>query len=171
MKLTADLVPSEAAARWQANIVLFVGLAIFAVGLFYYSWTSQQLEQRQAEVEQLTRELDQLRKKAESSRDPLREASERQRTQWEKYRTTFPWNDLFDALQGLPPLQVKDFLATADEGRASIELVGPDASAILAGVESLTKALPEWEVRLRSINTGKSDVAASIELHDRQKPK
>lgn len=171
MRLTVDLVPSEAMARRRSYAALFLGLVVFASGLFYYSLTSQQLEQKQAEVEQLTRELDQLLRKAENSRDPVREASERQRAQTQKYRETFPWNDLFDALESLQPLQVKDFFATADEGRASLELVGPDPSAILVGVETLTKALPEWDVRLRAMATGKSDTSASIELHDRQKPR
>lgn len=168
MNLRADFLRSRRASamvRW----LLAIGLIALAAAGF----TCAHLAERTREAEsaltaagERLRALDAQRREngdAEDGARHQRAAAEAARA----YAFSFPWNDLFRALESLQSTKVVSLAVTVDAGVAHIELRSDDAIGAQRAVDHLKRALPDFEVVLARQHATEGRMTTMIEVRDR----
>ncbi len=155
--------PSAGAPRLFAVGAVALSAAAFTCAQFARG--IQDAEQALAAVNARLRALDAQRSETTSNAgdSPRLRADQAMRD----YALSFPWNDVFRALESLKGTKVVSLTVTVHAGVARIELESVGATAAERAVEQLRALLPDFYVVLTRQTIDASRLKTTIETHDR----
>lgn len=148
-----------------------VGLVVFGVGLATWSVTNERLSLANERLEIARIALREAQANRAKSSDSGIDGEALRREAARRYVETFPWEELFSALEAVADARVVSFAAEADEGIVRLELLARDEPSAASATAGLAASLSGWDLRTLKQSQQEGGVAVRLELADRLRPK